>query len=416
MRSGIIGFILGIVLVVLALLYVQKRVIHEVASDLSFQFDHYVFLGPEFPHGDFDPGRMVHRCLFPAKYTITFYNAQYEEVKQADTPGRYGAVVRMYFGIGKYEVDRFVTLYREPTKVLWGERFWPMSVQIPDGDLDPTVVSNQQTEISEILRDSLVGGDIGSRNLAILLAGLTETKPTDPPAVQRTNIFARDSAWWDGLRQRIGLEEKYPYMVDLPSGYDADPAKKWPLIVYLHSASESGTNFQSVRQSGLDFEIVHGRQVPAIVLSPQYPYYEEWNPRILAKLMDEISAKYRVDPDRLYLTGGPGTWNMAMAFPERLAAISTIWCDTDVDDAARLKDVPVWAFDDDTGKENTPTSLVFELVDAVRKAGGHAHLTLADPRNDVWVQTYSTDAMYTWLLAQKRGQPEVLTPGVPTAP
>ena len=418
MRAGIIGFILGAALVILALALVQQRVIRDVSVDLNYRFDAYVFNRPQFPPGDFVPGRMVHRLLAPDRCVITFYNAQYEEVKQADQPGRYGAVVRMYFGLGRNEVDRFITLYREPAKVLWGERQWPMSVQIPDDDLDPAVVRNQQTEIGEILRNSLVSDgyivtDKGSPHLAILLAGLSETKATDPPAVQRTNVFARDADWWYGLRQRLGLEEKYPYMVDLPRDYDADPAKRWPLILYLHTDSESGTNFQSVRQSGLDYEIVHGRQVPAIVLSPQFPYYETWNPRILAKLLDEISAKYRVDPDRVYLSGGPETWNVALAFPERLAAISTIWCDTDVDDAARLKDVPVWAFDDDLGKENTPTSLVYELVDAIRQAGGHAHLTLADRNRDVWAQAYATDALYTWLLAQKRGQPEVITPGVP---
>ena len=39
-----------------------------------------------------------------------------------------------------------------------------------------------------------------------------------------------------------------------------------------------------------------------------------------------------------------------------------------------------------------------------------------DPKGGESSMTYSTDAMYTWLLAQKRGQPEVLAPGVPTAP
>ena len=56
------------------------------------------------------------------------------------------------------------------------------------------------------------------------------------------------------------------------------------------------------------------------------------------------------------------------------------------------------------------------MVDTLRKAGGHPHVTLVEDLNlDPWDVAYATDPLYAWLLAQKKGQPEVITPGVPSS-
>jgi hypothetical protein len=415
MRYGIVGFILGVILVLAAVLVVQQRVIHDVEPDLSFRFDTYVFDGPDFPKCDFDSGRLVHRALFPARYTTTFYDAHDQEVTQADKPGRYGVVVRMRLGLG-HEVRQFITLYRAPGHHLPGaalgwDRPLELTAQLPDLGLDPNVVRTQAPQINGIVSRSFVTHGETSRDLAILLAGLSETQPGDPPAVARTDAFARDADWWFGLRQRLGLAEEYNHFVELPRGYDADPAKKWPLMLYLVSRAEYGTDIHLVHRSGLARRVEDGQQVPAIVVAPQCPYAEEWNPRVLNRLLDEVSAKYRVDPDRIYVTGGTATWQMALQYPDRLAAIVPIWCQSDPDDAARLKDLPVWAFDD-TMNQFPTGSPILDMVTGIRKAGGHAHLTIAPPNQDVWELVYSDDAVFNWLFAQKRGQPEVMTPGV----
>jgi hypothetical protein len=413
MRSGIIGFFLGALLVVLALVVLQQRVIRDFEPDLAFHFGHYVFNGTEFPDGDFDAGRLVRRTLFPARFTTTFYNSQYQEVKRADQPGRYGVVVRMKIGLNT-EVDQFTTLYRAPSRVFAWQNPLLLSAQLPEIGLDPAVLRAQAPEINKFLANSVVGHGDTSQNpdLAILLAGLSETSPADPPAVERTNVSARDAEWWFGLRQRIGMPEKYPHLVELPRDYDADPSRRWPLILYLVSHAEFGTDIHLVRESGLARRVGDGQLVPAIVVAPQCPYYEQWNPQVLAQLLDEVSAKYRVDPDRIYVTGGIATWRMAFAYPERFAAIIPIWCASDPDDAPRLKDVPVWAFDD-AAHQFANGSPISDMVNAVRQAGGHAHLTVADPSQDVWEVVYSSDPVFKWLFAQQRGQPEVVTPGVP---
>jgi predicted peptidase len=134
-------------------------------------------------------------------------------------------------------------------------------------------------------------------------------------------------------------------------------------------------------------------------------------------LLDDISVKYRIDPDRICVTGlsmgGFGTWALALAHPDRFSAIAPICGGGDPPDASRLKKLPIWAFHG--GKDDTvPTELSVKMVEAVHKAGGHAHLTIfPNDGHNSWTDAYDTEALYAWLLAQKRGQKEVVTPGVP---
>ncbi len=411
MRSGIIGFVLGVTLAALAAVVVQQRIIRDIKQDVAFRFDRYVFDEAEFPSGDFEAGRLVHRFLFPARFTITFYDAHYNEVAKAEKPGRYGAVVRMK--LAGNEVDQFVTLYRTPGKVFWKQTPWPMSVQLPEAGLDPTVLRNQQPEIGEMLRSTLAGRANDSANLAILLAALSEISPSDPPALPGASI-ARNNDWWFGLRQRIGLPESYRHLVELPRDYDADPVRRWPVLLYLVGHAEFGNDLHLVRGSGIARRVADGQQEPAIIVAPQCPDAEEWNPKVLAQLLDEITAKYRVDPDRIYVTGGPATWDMALAYPERIAAILPITCESDQVDAVRLKAMPIWA-SHQVDDPMIPASLTIGMVDRIRQAGGHPHETITDGKKDVWEVVYDADSpVFPWLFAQKRGQPEVITPGVPT--
>jgi pimeloyl-ACP methyl ester carboxylesterase len=417
MRAAIIGFVLGGILTVVALFVYRQVVIYRFADQFTYRFYNYVFDGSAFPGGHLEADLLVEHLCFPVHVAITYYDAAYHEVTRADTPGRYGAVVRIGF-LGGFETNRFITLYRTSGKVFWGETPWPMTAQVPtQAGLDPAVVRAQEPQIIEMMKNGFVGDGDVSPDLAILLSGLSETAPGDPPAVERTNAVARDAAWWYGLRQQLGLVQKYPYLADLPRDYETDPGKKWPVILCLHSAEESGGNLARMRRFGIPMLIRQGRQVPAIVVTPACPSGEDWNPLILTQLLDEVMAKYRVDPDRLYATGGSsggdGTWTLALFHPELLAAIVPICGESDPADTARLAKLPIWTFvgeKDDT----SPSTETTDMVDGIRKAGGHPHLTiLRNMGHGVWDTVWGMDDVYAWLLAQKKGQPEVLTPGVP---
>ena len=130
------------------------------------------------------------------------------------------------------------------------------------------------------------------------------------------------------FEKEITVKAKIKYLLYLPAGYESDAKKQWPLILFLHGAGESGDNLQKVKLHGPPKLIENkSREFPCIVVSPQSSG-RGWNADILASLLDDLAANYRVDKSRVYLTGlsmgGYGTWTLAAAQPERFAAIVPI--------------------------------------------------------------------------------------------
>ena len=85
------------------------------------------------------------------------------------------------------------------------------------------------------------------------------------------------------------------------------------------------------------------------------------------------------------------------------------WKTTEPDDprdAERIKDVPVWVFHG--GKDSVvPVARGREMVDALSRFGGRVKFTAyPDAGHDSWTATYANDELYTWLLQQRRGQPQ----------
>jgi hypothetical protein len=420
MRAGLIGLFLGAGLALLACFLVRREFIAPVAKDLSYHFSTCVFDREDFPGGDLDNGRMIRRALVPVNITTTFYDAAYREVTRAKNPGRYGVVVRI--NVAGVESYRFITLYRTPVKIFWEMTPIGIAAQWPAVlGLDPAMLSTQQHDIGGMIQRGMVNNDgTVTENMAILLAGLAETPRDAPSAVGRTGVVARNEAWWDGLRARLGLVETYPYLVDLPKEDATVPGRRWPLVLFLADAGDRGDDVQVVRQVGLAGLIAQGKQLPAIVVTPVCPTDSFWKPPVLARLLDEVCVKYPVDPDRIYVTGisvgGDATWKLGCLQPERFAALAPINGEGDFADAARLKNVPVWTFQG-MKDDMVPPARTIGMVEAVRQAGGHPHLTLYPDagHTEAWALAYGTDALYAWMLAQKRGHPEMIVPGLPAA-
>jgi pimeloyl-ACP methyl ester carboxylesterase len=420
MRKALAAFVLGVLAVVATLLVFQRTLMAPIAGEIAYHFNTCVFGTDDFPGGDLDNGRLFRRALVPVRVTTRFYDSHFHEVAQATAPGRYGAVVRIDLGPG-IVTHCFITLYRTPQPVRGDTLSIPITAQLPAEllGLNPAVVRTQQPEIGSAVQGMLVDYEnrISPESVAILLAGLSETSPDAPPAFLHDNTKTRNDAWWYELQTRLGLAPQYRYLVDLPRGYADDPAKRWPLILFLHHADAGGSDLGLVRNCALAGLIHRGMQLPAVVVSPQCPADQSWSTPILAHLIDEMKTQYRIDSDRVYLTGvsagGDETWDFALVHPDQLAAIVPMSGESDLRDAARLRHLPIWAFQGARDPIVLPGQIM-AMVDAVRQSGGRAHLTLyPDLGHDCWTRAYSTDALWTWLFAQKRGQPEVTTPGTP---
>ena len=127
---------------------------------------------------------------------------------------------------------------------------------------------------------------------------------------------------------------------------------------------------------------------------------------MLAALLDQIETDYRIDPDRIYLTGlsmgGYGTWSLASHQPERFAAIAPICGGGDTAQAHKIADLPIWAFHGDADSV-VALAKTQEMIDAVTEAGGTPKFTIyPGVGHDSWTATYNNPEFYEWLFAQQR--------------
>jgi predicted esterase len=388
----------------------------------ELHFAPYVFPGTTLPDCEFDQPSLVEDLI--GRYTIrtTFYDADYQPVTSADKAGRYGAVVEIEAADGRI-FKQFRTLFRRPDppeggifqpvrpagrasypEPVWYGRKGPFPVELPPAlGIDPEVVREQGTTLFEYFRGRLRYGFWDDPWTPILLAGLYETPPGSGDTF-RNSAWARDRRWWFGLKQRIG-EARTPHLLYLPQGYDQDPEQRWPLVLFLHGSGECGDDLEPVRQSPLPKLAEEGQPFPFILAAPLCPSDEWfWPPTMLNVLLDDVTTRYRVDPDRVTVTGlsmgGRGTWDVAIEYPDRFAAIAPI-CGSipAVEDVSRIRHLPVWAF---LGAKDGDQS-IRQMVEALQVIGGDARLTVyPEAGHDAWTPTYANPAFYEWLLSHRR--------------
>jgi predicted peptidase len=210
------------------------------------------------------------------------------------------------------------------------------------------------------------------------------------------------------------VESEVPYLLQVPKGYKADPAKRWPLVVFLHGSGERGNDLQTLSRCGPPKRVAAGREFPFVLLSPQCPENQHWQNDVLLALLDQVVATEMIDTNRIYLTGlsmgGYGTWYLGLKHPERFAALAPVCGGGQVLDvvfadqrAAELTRMPVWAFH---GAMDTvvPPSESEQMVGALRRIGNPMvrHTVCPDAGHDSWTATYDDPAFYEWLLSQTR--------------
>jgi predicted peptidase len=202
----------------------------------------------------------------------------------------------------------------------------------------------------------------------------------------------------------ITVTAKINYLLFLPQGYDKSK-ERWPLILFLHGAGESGTNLAKVKVHGPPKIVDSKPDFPFIVVSPQSPGFG-WNPDTLNALLNNVVSNYRVDRHRIYLTGlsmgGFGTWALAAAHPEKFAAIAPICGGGEPADAGKLAGLPIWVFHG-VKDQVVPIQRSRDMVEAVKAAGGNVKFTeYPEAGHDSWTATYNNPELYDWFLAHKR--------------
>lgn len=203
------------------------------------------------------------------------------------------------------------------------------------------------------------------------------------------------------------------YLVYLPSDYNVSEEMKWPLILFLHGAGERGEDLEKVKRNGPPKLIDEGKNFEFIIVSPQCPEKQWWSAELLNKLLDEVIVKYRVDEERIYVTGlsmgGYGTWDLASEYPQRLAAIAPICGGGNPELVWNLRHIPVWVFHG-AKDEIVPFGMSEIMVKSLKKYNNDVKFTVyPEARHDSWTETYNNPELYEWFLQHKKYKPEVIT-------
>src|SRR5205085_12566601 len=119
-----------------------------------------------------------------------------------------------------------------------------------------------------------------------------------------------------------------PYRVFVPSSYDG--TRSFPLVIALHGMGGDENSYFDYYANGLFKEEAerHGYLVACPKGRGPASMYMGDAERDVLDVMAEMVRAYRVDPDRVYLTGhsmgGFGTLSVAMNHPELFAAIAPV--------------------------------------------------------------------------------------------
>lgn len=198
--------------------------------------------------------------------------------------------------------------------------------------------------------------------------------------------------------------EGMDYLIRKPS--DFCPERKYPVILLLHGAGSRGRDITMLLKNPF-FLITGPMDIPFVTVAPQCSE-DSWFDMMerLKRLVSHIAKLPYVDAERIYMTGasmgGYGVWQLAMSMPERFAAIAPICGGGVYVNAARLMNVPVWAFHGGKDRLILPEESE-KMCERVNRLGGSAKLTIyPENAHDAWSDTYSNPELYAWFLSHTR--------------
>ncbi len=207
-----------------------------------------------------------------------------------------------------------------------------------------------------------------------------------------------------------GTAVSYSYLSYLPAGYATAKETAYPLVIYLHGSSARGSNLASVKVSGLPRLAEDGRKFDFILVAPQCPSGRLWSSEDWAgPLLKELNGRYRIDPDRIYLTGvsmgGGGTFDVAKRYPGTFAALAPMcaWA-SDTYQLCKLKNIPIWTFHG-TEDHVVPIAETEQKVKVLKDCGGRIKYTRLKGEGHSIHFVYDPDNEYRlleWMLSHSK--------------
>lgn len=248
--------------------------------------------------------------------------------------------------------------------------------------------------------------------LALFIVCINSSHVFAQPSRFSYNTFANKG---DTLRYR----QLYP---------DADPLRKYPLVIFLHGSGERGNDNDAQLKWGVsNFATDENMKMhPALVIAPQCPANMNWSNfsntknttalqlmptpskpmELLIALIKQLTKTLPVDTNRIYITGlsmgGFGTYDAIARYPNLFAAAVPVCGGGDTSKASTIAKIPMWIFH---GAEDAAVSPLYSLkmLDALTKAGAHPGFTqYPEVGHFSWLAAYSDTMMLEWLFRQHK--------------
>ena len=232
------------------------------------------------------------------------------------------------------------------------------------------------------------------------------------------------------------------YRLMFPNNYDDTGNTKYPMIVMLHGAGESGRSWtghylwtpDDIEYDNNGKQILHGgrphrdavnrdpsdpRAFPGFVLFPQVQNNGNWDAGWLdgamsprnekaAKIIENIIDNFNVNANKIYVhglsNGAKGVWDIAAKRPDLFAAylpMSGVGRDL-VAQSNLLTTMPLWLFQG--GKDSNPQPTAAEdWINAITALGGRPRYYLyPDLGHGTWNRAYSEPDFFSWMLEKDK--------------
>ena len=262
--------------------------------------------------------------------------------------------------------------------------------------------------------------------VAVAVAGLGWRKfaSNSPPAPSAYSVQVA-SQMVDAHFQAQGSDLSLPYRLHVPKNLET--GRKYPLVVFLHGAGENGDdNVRHIGPAVAELIRLADTTEPAFIAAPQSPWGRNWVKvpgapylnysqqaipesdvvQATRALVTELTGRYPIDADRLYVmgfsAGAAGSWDLlTRTSTSAFAAGAMLSGAFDPSRAAVVAGMPLWFFH---GEQDTisPYSTALDTVQALRQVGSSPRYTLYPGVGHDTAEAALKDGVYPWLLAQRR--------------
>ncbi|WP_158559120.1 fibronectin type III domain-containing protein [Deminuibacter soli] len=230
---------------------------------------------------------------------------------------------------------------------------------------------------------------------------------------------------WNTDSYKCYIYKGIAFRLKFPKTYNPtlNDGKQYPMLVFWHGAGESGD------LSDNEYSMYHGGDVfKAAVDNGQFDGYilfmqsngGFWGPQAYSacsELIEYMVTNNKLDPFRVsdngLSAGGQGTWEMAMAYPTKIAAALPMSYTSigykDNSTVNTLKWTPIWNFQG--GQDGSPAPQTSQQVrDAFLAAGGnYTYTEYPDLAHGTWDRAWTEPNFFPYLNAAHKANPWALT-------